>query len=313
MIALSHKSKQYGLLALKVLILTVTFGYIYMKVKGQEGISFTEFTTAIQYGNWDLYLIFVGLACINWIFEIAKWRHLASLVKRVSFREAARQSLAALTVSLATPGRIGDYGAKAYFFYSEQRKRVLLLNLFSNGVQMGITCIFGVFGLAYTAEKFGWTISNQYVAIGILLLVLLGIAASVFKERTLLIKGLSLTNVIRYFSGLPISVKWNTVIYSLFRYMAFSVLFFLLLNFYGAALTFWSAMPLIFAMYLFVSVMPTLFIFDVVVRGGVAIWLFGLADIPEWPVLYTVFTMWLLNFVFPALWGSYYVITHRKK
>ena len=313
MIALSHKSKQYGLLALKVLILTVTFGYIYMKIKGQEGLSFAQFTASIHYDNWANYGLFLGLASLNWIFEISKWRTLASVIKPISFAEATKQSLAALTVSLATPARIGDYGAKAYFFSSEHRKRVLLLNFFSNSVQMGITCVFGVIGLFYTASRLDWTISTVHVIIGILFLVFFGITAAVLKKRTLLIKGLTLSNVLRYFSQLPKAAKGSTVVYSLIRYLLFSGLFFLLLEFYGAEIAFGSAIPLIFAMYLLVSVVPTLFIFDVVVRGGVAVWLFGLAGVTEWPVLYTVFSMWLLNFVLPAVWGSYYVITHRKK
>jgi hypothetical protein len=64
-------------------------------------------------------------------------------------------------------------------------------------------------------------------------------------------------------------------------------------------------------MYLFVSVIPTIFIFDLVVRGGVAVWLFSMVGVSELTILSTVLSMWLLNFVFPAIWGSFYVANYK--
>ena len=66
-------------------------------------------------------------------------------------------------------------------------------------------------------------------------------------------------------------------------------------------------------MYLLVSVVPSLFILDVVVRGGVAVYLFSLIGTPEWPVLATVTSMWILNFVLPAICGSYYVLKYKRQ
>jgi hypothetical protein len=64
-------------------------------------------------------------------------------------------------------------------------------------------------------------------------------------------------------------------------------------------------------MYFLVSVIPTFFIFDVVIRGGVAVWLFSFLGVPELVILSTVLAMWLLNFVLPALFGSFFVLTYQ--
>jgi hypothetical protein len=74
-----------------------------------------------------------------------------------------------------------------------------------------------------------------------------------------------------------------------------------------------EAIPLILSMYLLVSVIPSVFIFDVVVRGGVAVWLFSLAEVNELIVLSTVLVMWILNFVFPAIVGSILLIKHKPE
>ncbi|MEM7187684.1 MAG: lysylphosphatidylglycerol synthase domain-containing protein, partial [Bacteroidota bacterium] len=257
--------------------------------------------------------IFLSLAALNWLLEICKWRTLASVVQPVSFREAVRQSLASLTVSLATPGRIGEYGAKAVFFPSNLRKKVLLLTLFSNAAQMAVTCLLGIVGLAYTATIFDWKLSQWHLLLVVLSLVFFGIICVRYRKRSLWIRGLSLSNIFGFLRQLPQTVKWNTMAFAFGRYLVFGLLFYALLQFFGAGIPLLEAVPIILSMYLLVSVLPTLFLFDVVVRGGVAVWLFGLAGVPEWPVLYAVFSMWLLNFVLPALWGSYYVILYRRK
>jgi hypothetical protein len=311
MIALSYKSKQYGLIALKVLILMVTFGYIYLKIAQNESISFSEFIVTIRNRQSTLILLFFGFAAANWFFEILKWQTVISPVRKLSLTEATRQSLAALTVSLPTPNRIGEYGAKAFFFAPDKRKKVLLLNFFSNITQMGITCIFGLYGLVYVIANFGLSISVANSLIVILALTIFGITAYIFKEKELLIKDLSIGKILRYTKNLPIEVKVKTILYSLLRYIIFSSLFYLLLIFFEAKIDVSEAMPIILAMYLLASVIPTIFIFDVVIRSGIAVWLFSLAGIPEWPVLCTVLAMWLLNFVIPAVWGSFYVVIHR--
>jgi hypothetical protein len=311
MIALSHKSKQYGLIALKVLILMGTFGYIYLKIAQNESISFSEFILTIGKRQSILVLLFFGFAAANWFFEILKWQTVISPVRKLSFTEATRQSLAALTVSLATPNRIGEYGAKAYFFASHKRKQVLLLNFFSNFTQMGVTSIFGAYGLVYVIGNFGLSVSITNSVIVILGLILFGTTGYIFKEKELFVKDLSIGKILRYTKNLPIGLKVKTIVYALLRYIIFSSLFYLLLNFFGAEIDVSKAMPTIFAMYLLASVIPTIFIFDVVIRGGIAVWLFSLSGIPEWPVLCTVLAMWLLNFVIPAIWGSFYVVTHR--
>ena len=312
MLAVSHKSKQYGLIALKVLTLSLTFGYIYLKITQQETVSFSHFAATIEYENGYYILFFLGLAATNWAFEILKWKTVISPVKKLTFWEAARQSLAALTVSLPTPNRIGDYGAKAYFFEVGKRKQVLLLNFFSNLSQMLITTVFGLYGLIYIAYNFGISFSTINIIVGLCLLIFFGIMGYIFKEKQLLIKGLSLVKMNKFIKNLSTILKLKTLCYSLVRYLIFSSLFYLLLKFFGAGIALSEAMPIIFAMYLLVSVVPTIFIFDVVVRGGIAVWLFSLAEIPEWPILYTVTAMWLLNFVIPAIWGSFYVLTYRK-
>jgi hypothetical protein len=243
--------------------------------------------------------------------EILKWKTIITPVGKISFYEAFKQSLAALTTSLATPNRIGDYGAKAYFFQSEKRKQVLLLNFISNAAQMSITMLFGMIGLLLVISRYSISFSRLYVLVFGIAFIGLAFVGFAFKEKELVVKGLSLKNIYTYIKKLPFTLKRTVWLYSFLRYVCFSYLFFIILRFFEADISVTHAYPLIFAMYLLVSVVPTLFLWDVVVRGGVAVWLFSFAGVSELTVLCTVFAMWLLNFVIPATIGSYYVLTYK--
>ena len=314
MIAISHKAKQYLLVAAKVLVIAVTFGYIFYKIGYDSSLRFADFKETISAKasvTGYLFFVFLFLAAANWFFEIRKWQTLVSVIEKINFSAAMKQSLASLTVSLATPNRIGEYGAKALFFPTSKRKKVLLLNFISSSSQMLVTTFFGLIGLLYFLRNFNVAYSVKtlcYFGIGVILLFAV---AYYFKEKELLMKGFSISKAMQFFKQIPFQIKFRAILFSVFRYVIFSGMFYGMLLFFGAEIAFWEAIATIFAMYFLVSVIPTFFIFDVVIRGGVAVWLFSFLGAPELVIISTVFAMWLLNFVLPALFGSFFVLTYQ--
>lgn len=314
MIVEAHKSKQYLLAIAKVLLLVTTFGYIFYKLKSDTKLDFDSFIQSIiTKGVFSVYvfLFLLILAATNWFFEILKWKTLVATFTKINFKTAQKQALASLTVSLATPNRIGEYGAKALFFKRENHKKVLLLNFFSGTTQMFVTVGFGIFGIFYLLQNF----EINYSAVGVIsLFTILALAIIIgyyFKEKELFIKGFSLQKIYNFLKDISLNIKLKTVLFSIFRYLVFCSMFYILLLFFGSKISIVQALPIIFAMYLLVSILPTFFMFDVIIRGGVAVWLFSLVGISELIVLSTVVAMWLFNFVFPAIIGSFYVLTFQ--
>lgn len=314
MLSVSHKTKQYLLAALKVFIIGSTFWYIYYKISNDVTENLNVFLkNVVSEAAQPVYfiLLFLGFAMLNWLFESVKWKVMVSEVKNISVTEAIKQSLISLSVSLLTPNRIGEYGAKAYFFEPSFRKKILLLNFFHNSIQMAVTVLFGLIGLTVVIPKFDLDISfGNMILLGI---VLIGfcVLGYLLKERQLILKGLTIKKVIQYFQNISSAVKIKVLLFSVVRYVLFSNLFFLVLNFFGSPLSYLETIPIIFSMYVLVSVLPSVFIFDVVVRGGVAVWLFSLAEVNELIILSTVLIMWILNFVIPATAGSILFLKHK--
>lgn len=309
-----HKTKQYLLALAKVLVVVITFGYIFYRLRNHPDLDFIAFVNSIfSKGVIASYflLIFLLLATFNWYFEILKWQSLTFTIEKIDFKTALKQTLASLTVSLATPNRIGEYGAKALFFGRGNRKKVLLLNFFSNAAQLTATVLFGLIGMFYFIYNYEISYSSKALILFGIGLLSIGVIGYFLRERELLLKGFSIANIFRFFQKLPTSLKLKVFVFSIFRYLIFSGMFYGLLLFFGAEIPAYSAMASIFGMYLLVSIVPTIFIFDVVVRGGVAVWLFSYLGVPELIVLSTVLAMWIFNFVLPSILGSFFVLTYQ--
>ena len=67
-------------------------------------------------------------------------------------------------------------------------------------------------------------------------------------------------------------------------------------------------------MFMFIaSSLPTFQFFDFAVKGGVAVYFFGLLGINEWIVVFISMLMWFLNIVLPVLIGSVYVFRFKPQ
>lgn len=314
MIVLSHKAKQYLLAALKVFILLAAAWYIYFKLTNTNGFSINDLYETIKVNkvfSISNVTVFFALAVANWFFESLKWKLLVNSFYKITFYTAFKQTVASLLVSLLTPNRIGEYGAKALYFKAENRKRILLLNFIGNTTQFIVTIIFGIIGLIYLLINFEVPISNLNLVLLFLVVLLFGFLAYLFRERELLVKGLSIQKMMQFVKKLPRGIVLKTGLLSLIRYAIFSHLFYFILFFFNVETDYITIMMLLFALYILVSIAPTIFIFDVVVRGGIAVWLFSLVGVDEGIILSAVMLMWLLNFVLPSIIGSIYVATFK--
>ena len=152
-----YKSKQFFALVIKLFIVIGCLYFIYNKLYHHQQIRFSDFyQKLIENEDFSIktLLFLLIFSFINWMLEITKWKNLATHVKNISFPSAIKQSLASLTVSLITPNRIGEYGAKAIYFNKEIRIKILGLNLLGNLYQLITTSIFGVFGISYLLLTF---------------------------------------------------------------------------------------------------------------------------------------------------------------
>ncbi len=313
--ALPHKIKQFFFVLIKLSIVFGAFYFIYNKLTTNNDLDFSAFVAFLQKNKIFslknvLFLLFITF--LNWFLEIYKWQILVSSIKKISFLEALKQSLGALTASLFTPNRIGDYGAKALYFTSEYRKRIVLLNFIGNMMQMAITILFGVFGLYYFVSAYQVDFNFLRVSKFLITIAVISILTVFgFKQKRFKIKGFSIEKVRGFIKNTSVKIKIYTFTLSLLRYLIFSFQFYFLLGIFGMELTYFQAMIAITSMYLISSVIPSIFIFDVIIKGSVAVYIFTKIGVNEFTILSIILLMWILNFVLPSILGSFYVLTFK--
>ena len=314
---LPYKTKQLFFMLIKLSIVIGAFYFIYNRLTTNLYLNFADFIDFLKENgvfSMKTILFLLILSFFNWFFEILKWQNLVQIIEKISFFDAAKQSLAALTASLFTPNRIGDYAAKAVYFKSSKRRKVVLLNLLSNIMQMTATTIFGLTGLCFFIYTYNPEISHYKLGRFIIILVLV-LSFTLFgaKQSKFTIKGFSFQKVINFISNIPKTVHLKNALYSIVRYLIFSFQFYILLQLFGVDVSYFNAMVVITTMYLAASIIPSVFIFDVVIKGSVALFVFEIVGVNDLTILSIITLMWILNFVIPSIIGSFFVMRFNAK
>lgn len=310
--ATSYKSKQFLALVIKLFIVIGCGYFIYHKIFENQQQGFTYFASILMKNDIFLLkntLFLLIFTVFNWFLEIAKWQLLANQVQKISFREATIQSLASLTTSLITPNRIGEYGAKALYYKKSLRKKIVALNLVGNLSQLTVTIVFGIVGCLYLFFNFTFKFQFTKVFIILIFIILLLLSLWFIYKKGITLKGYSTKSFKKFIKEFSKNSIRKVVFFSVFRYLIFSHQFYFLLIIFNIDIHYLDAMMSIFSMYLIASSIPMLSLFDVVVKGSVAILVFSLYQINETSIIAISLLMWLFNFVLPSITGSYFVLT----
>ena len=310
-----YKTKQFLFVLIKLSIVVGAGYFIYSKLLLNENLLFSTYIAFLiendPFSPKNV-LFLVILTLFNWFFEILKWKKLVQIIQNISFKDALEQSLGGLTASLVTPNRIGDYGAKVMYYTNRFKGKIVLLNLVGNISQMTITTVFGVIGLTIFINFYQVDINYYRVTRFVFILLIIAILSFFgVKHRRFKVKGHSYVDIIDFIKSITINIKAKTLVFSLIRYLIFSFQFYFFLSVFGVAIDYLDAMVVITSMYFLASIIPSISIFDVVIKGSVAVFLFSFLKINELTILTIITSMWLLNFVIPSVFGGYYILNFR--
>ncbi|HET8854899.1 MAG TPA: hypothetical protein VFM60_03145 [Salinimicrobium sp.] len=312
----SNKANQFFQLLLKILVVLAAVYFIVTKLTENEQLDFSFFLETLQ-----KYKVFsaanisalVLLSFINWFLEIKKWQKLTSDLRENSTRRAAKESLASFTAAIFTPSRIGEYGAKSLFYPKPQRKKILFLNFLGNMTQLFTTFLFGIFGLLYLLTQLDLRFSYLNFAVVLSLTLFPFVFYRIMKKLKWKILGFSIEKLDRSFQNVSLEIRSTTLVYAVLRYLIFTHQFYFLLLVFNVELPYFLVISAVFSTYFLASLIPTMIIFDAVIKGGFAVWVFGYLQVPELVILVIVLTVWILNFGIPAFAGSYFVLRYKPQ
>ncbi|MFV8366958.1 hypothetical protein [Flavobacterium sp. XS1P27] len=309
MISIPHKTKQFLVLLIKVLIVAGAFYFIYNQLANNDKLDWQKFIVLFQKNQSIGGIAFILLlSVLNRFFEILKWQNLVEFIHKISLGEATKQVLGALTAGLFTPNGVGEYAGKALFFDKGNTKKVIFLNLICNGIQMILTVIFGIFGLLYFNAQYN-VITTKTVAILFGFLILLFIV--LFSVKKITVKGYSIEKLIHKINEIPKPIHQKNIFLGICRYLVFSHQYYFLFLAFDVDLPYSTLIATISSVYFLASSLPTFQFLDFAVKGSVAVYFFGILGVNEWIVIFISTLMWFLNVVLPVIIGTYYVLNFK--
>ena len=310
MISISHKTKQFLVLIIKLLIVSGAFYFIYNQLANNDKLNWEQFIILFKKNQSVAGIGFILLlSVLNRFFEILKWQNLVSFLYKISKVEATKQVLAALTAGLFTPNGVGEYAGKALFYEKSETRKIVFLNLICNGIQMILTVFFGIFGLLYFNAHHNIISTNTVI---ILLGILILVFVLLFSIKKITIKGYSIEKLIHKINEIPKTIHQKNIFLAICRYVVFSHQYYILFLAFDVHLPYLIIMAAISSVYFLGSSLPTFQFLDFAVKGSVAVFFFGILGVNEWIVVFITTLMWFLNIVLPVIIGSYYVLNFKS-
>jgi hypothetical protein len=305
LMTISHKTKQFLVQLIKILIVVAAFYFIYNELANNDKLDWAKFLIVFKKNQSVFGIIFIlSFSFLNRYFEILKWQNLAKIIIPISFLESTKQVLAALTLGVFTPVGVGEYAGKALYFDKSETAEIIFLNLICNGVQMVATAFFGVLGMLYLGYYF-WSL-------GIIIISIVLILFFIFTKNKK-IKGYTIQDFILKINNIPKKIHQKNIVLGFARYLVFTHQYYFLLLAFDVNLNYFMLFSTITMVYFLASVVPSFQFLDFALKGSLAIYFFKLLGINEWIIVFITSLMWFLNVAIPVAIGSFFVLNFKLK
>ena len=261
-----------------------------------------------------------AMAVLNWGIEAAKWRWLVKPLERLSLGRAFSATLAGTTIGLITPNRTGEFMGRVLFLAPENRWQGSFATILGSIAQFVATVAFG--GLAFlvwwrSAAAVAGHGRVWGVAIAMLVAAVAGAALVLFFKPGLLRQLVLALPVMKrldkatsVLEGYAASELVRVLGMSMARYAVFAFQFMLLLH-ELAVITWPQAMVVVPVIYLVTTLVPSMMLTDLGVRGSVAVALLAPAGGQAALVLLAAFAVWAVNLAMPAAAGALIILVAR--
>ena len=327
----SAKVTKIANVGLRLLIVVVTLWYLTDQLFSGEKLTILKDFLRSWHNSRQgelLSIIAIALMPLNLLFESLKWRFLINKLERVKINKAFTAVLSGISVSMFMPNRVGDYLGRVFILEKGSHIKGVLVTIIGSLAQLLVTLIAGGLALLFFLPEAhfiedqisGWLFTAIVILVFVLLLagillyfninLLYVITKKLFPKKSP--KLLPYVEVFNYYSRREMAY---VLAYSALRYVVFSLQFILFLWAFGVQISYSEALMLVALSYLLITLIPTIALSELGVRGSVSIYLFSawftaqqLAfDSLSYSVFLASTAVWLVNIALPALLGVFFV------
>jgi hypothetical protein len=254
------------------------------------------------------------LMVVNWWIEAEKWRILVKQVQPIGRWRSFIATIAGTSVALISPNRTGEFIGRVLFLDPEHRIKGSVATMWGGVAQFIVTLIAGV--VAMLLYGIFWQPVMMFTELILASVAIIAVAGAYFYMRPAVVERsiLGWPFMKRYREHLAVLELYDVdqllmvLLFSVIRYAVFSTQFVVMLVMlddgigpHEAAI----AVPMIF---LITSVIPTILITELGIRGGAAIAVLSPLGASDQPLLLATFCIWVINLLIPAIAGSFILL-----
>lgn len=262
-------------------------------------LNFNTINTITSIHYLSLFFVLI-LVFPNYWMEYKKWELIVRSTDRsVSFATKIQSFFAGIITGMITPNMQGNFIGRIYYFPRKVRLPVTLLTLTANLGQFCVTVILGISALFLLGNItiYSWLLPS--ILLGIALFFYFGFEKiKPFHKRFKWYKRLQ--ELLQHHH----SLRPTILLLSAIRHLIFSLQFLLALHAFEAEIN-WHTYWLIWELYLWTTLSPSLIFGKLFVRESIALWVFAGISLPEWNIVAASFSIWVINLLLPTLIGLF--------
>ena len=300
---------KYINLLLRIIIGIGALWYVFIKLKD----NYTNLWDDELLNNFHYNYLLVGvlLLFLNWGIESIKWQFLIKQTIQIDLISAFKKIMTGITIGFLTPNRVGEIPARAILLNDKENLKDLVVQTSVGAYsQLVVTIVFGSIASLFTLNFFELT-EVLFIKAFLILISFFVIFSYFFQKKIVkVIYRIPYIKKNKMLEGLS-HYKNKELIYILFlstvRYIVFSFQFFIILGAFNFHFDSWIELLLIPLCFMITSIIPTVLISELGVRGSVALFVFGAISQMDTQILLASVLLWIINVGLPAIMGLIYI------
>ncbi len=301
------------------ILLGITGVYIiYLRINKEFGLNELNALKEIftKLNSFSYILVCLILITLNWGLEALKWQIITKSIEPIDYLTATKSVYSGICIGNFSPGRATEFLGKILFFSDANKGKISVLHFVNGMIQLSITLLAGMLALAIKLDSFSyeyeWLI-NVLLYSAVFLFVLFGVVA--FKINyflKLVSKFLSRFSEQKQISvKFPLGIWARLFLFSILRYMTFSLQFYLLLKAFHPNIEATTLLPGIALYFMITSLVPMISVLEAAIRAAIALVVLSDSGLNATTLAFATVLLWMFNIVVPSIIG--YIVLFRLK
>jgi hypothetical protein len=307
-----------------VLFVWLSFA-IYRQIEMQPDLkqSWQSIKSNLQGDNlWLFFLLLMGM-CVNVFLDAARWRFLVKKMEIINWPNAFKAVLTGHAVGISTINHLGDPLAKAAYLEDGNRIRGALMGFLGFFSHLMVVSLLGILSLLYMRFFLhtNMPVINEiphFVVDSIIYALTAGwmLFALFYFRVSGVVRWLEQIKWVRPYQYFLEKMESYTMLelnqllyYSFARFGVMGLQFILAFYLFDVFIQPWYVFVLLAAMMFSLTLVPSMALADIGIRGKVSLYLFGLYSANSLGILSAVGIMWLVNVILPAVLGTILILS----